>query len=198
MSVQDHWYHRRKAAGLCLGHEFCKRPRVPGRPMCQHCLDVKARSQSKSQKALYYERKAAGICVHSGCGVKTQDRSVCPKHTAARNAPRDKAKYIAKHRAAERRRREARKAAGKCWVCTRPLWSKTLCRVHLAEHNARNAAKRRAGGTPQTTKKCSICREPGHKRDGCQYNIARERPLDLVELESSGKARDAVANWSIG
>lgn len=185
----------RAAIGACLGSERCDRPRRPTSTLCQHHHEQHTRAVREYRR----RRTASGLCPVAGCKDPPREDAVyCRRHSDEHNA-----KSLAWHnehreraRASERRWQAARKAAGLCRLCPKPLHSKTLCRECLADHNARNRARKQAAGAKPTTKRCRLCRELGCRRDVCPLNTSRLVPMPLEELQARPDRKAIAAHWS--
>lgn len=109
----------RKAKGICTRCETTKA--VKGHELCEEHMLI----MQEGQKRRYDERKAQDVCVNGLCGAKVAKGHIyCPEHLSY-----------------PKKRREARKAEGKCTECeAKPVEGYLLCEKHLSA--SREASKR--------------------------------------------------------
>lgn len=177
-------YQTRKAAGMCLGSNSCKRPSKPGSRMCESCHEKHKEDRRVWRAKRHQERKLAGLCVE--CGVPCdRDGVLCGKCAEYQSAQSKKWKSkprVLKEKARQaREHRAARAEMGLCISCNQPSVNGSLCLTHLRKYGGRAAERRRELGHPPSKMRCGICREPGHRRETCQKRLT----VDRVEYASA-------------
>jgi hypothetical protein len=185
------WYAERKAAGLCVKSQHCKRKAEPGRSMCEPCRKCSSRTVAKIRQ----RRIAQGICQNYGCNRPSPAGVRCDV-CAARQKEYKRAWYLrnkARQQELVRRYRKRRRTAGLCVCCNQPAETKDHCRKHRILARARAEKARRARGMkPRPARRVPLPPLTKGPRTGDL------QPMSLREFQATKDARAIREQWGFG
>lgn len=143
-------------------------------------------AQSDYAKRRYHEKKAAGICVQSGCHVMPETSVLCPEHSKKRNdrtaVYKGRPDVLKRYWQKQKRRHQERVEMGLCIHCNQPLVRSKYCARHYEQHHALQERYWRRKGAKPSQRKCGNCGTVGKRKDYCECRFKGARTIEELAL----------------
>lgn len=178
-----------KAAGLCTYRVKCG-CKIFRAGKCKRHWAERREFNRQWQAETYHAKKAAGVCVVSGCKCDMVEGTTwCQQHREEKASRERRINKLsperrkATWRASQKRLRARREELGQCVICKQPTVTRQLCEKHREERRA--ISKRNRPKKTDRVWRCSLCRREGHFAPCCP-NVRDVQRISIDEIATRG------------